>query len=180
MLAVTRMSAFFCSELARAENEQLCGTAKQIHAFIALEYPAPWKRKAIESELLPDEVRGFVGAIRERIPELRFLLVRQPESQEGRRWCFVALPRETGAVLYQWQINDYRDLGLINAGALLSGATDLPRRQNPMFLVCTHAQHAVEHHAVRSESPSLLSCTDTEPEFVWINKMSSIGRVSLP
>lgn len=39
---------------------------------------------------------------------------------------------------------------------------------------------SVEHTVTRSESPRLLSCTDTEPEFVWTNHLSSIATIALP
>src|SRR6266536_6695395 len=135
------MSTFFCSDLARAENEQLCGTAKQIGAFIALEYWPSWKRKAIESDLLPHEVRQFVAAVRERIPEIRFLLVRQKESKDRRPSCFVALPRENDPAVYRFDLGDYRDLGSIDVAAAFSGSPDPRRGTESMFLVCTHAQH---------------------------------------
>jgi hypothetical protein len=135
------MSTFFCSAVARAENEQLFGTAKQIGVYVALEYWPAWKRKAIESELVPHEVRQFVARIRERIPEIRFLLVRQKESRHRKPSCFVALPRESCAAVYQWELEDYRDIGSLDVAALLSGAPGLPRREDPLFLVCTHAQH---------------------------------------
>ena len=135
------MSTFFCSEIARAAQEQLFGTAKQVGAFIALEYTSAFKRKAIESELLPDEVRRFVASIRERIPEIRFLLLRQPESKQRKPSCFVALPRETDPVVYRFELHDYRELGAIDTGALLTGAAGFRLHREPMFLICAHAQH---------------------------------------
>ena len=297
------MSTFFCSDLARAEKEQLFGTAKQIRVFIALEYWPAWKSKAIQSDLLPDEVRRFAAAVRERIPEMRFLLVRRKESKHRKPSCFVALPRESDPAVSQFELGDYRDLESIDVDALLAGTSGIPRRSDPLYLVCTHAQHdkccakygnavrdaaggelwesshlggcrfaanllclphgllfgylgaeeaarvvqehsvgriflpnfrgrhcfpkpvqaadyfirretgtwaidglrfvdtvqtspaswttrfslpgsgrgfAVEHTAFKSGAPRLLSCTDTEPEFVWTNQLSSFTPIVLP
>jgi hypothetical protein len=135
------MSTFFCSALARAENEQLFGTAKQIRVFIALEYPSAWKRKAIESDLLAPEVRQFAAAVRERVPEMRFLLLRQKESRGRKPACYIAFPREHDPAVHHFELDEYRDLRSLDVAALFAGHAGIPARREPMFLVCTHAQH---------------------------------------
>ena len=135
------MSTFFCSDLARSENEQLFGTVKRIRLHIALEYASAWNRKTIESEFLPREVRQFVAQIRERIPETRFLLVRQKESKDRKPSCFLAVTQEARAALYQWQLDDYRDMLSLDVQALLDGVSPMPPRAEPMFLICNHGQH---------------------------------------
>lgn len=133
---------FFCSDLARSENEQLIGTAKPIRLFIALEYPGPWSPKAAASPDFPAEVREFIGLARGRVPEFRFLAIRQPESKHRQPSCYVCLPDRSGSPLYHWRLRDYRDILSIPLAEIAEGKTEgLDRAERPLFLVCTHGKH---------------------------------------
>jgi hypothetical protein len=159
------MSTFFCSDMARSEGDQLFGTAKQVHIYIALEYWPAWSRKVIESELLPNEVREFVAKIRKETRESRFLLLRQPESKYRKPSCFIAMTRERDSAVYHCKLDDYRDILSLDIPALLAGAPDLPRWADPMFLVCNHAKH--DKCCPKYGNPVLDAIQSEAPNQVW-------------
>jgi hypothetical protein len=159
------MSDFFCSDLARAEGDQVLGTAKTIRLYLAVEYWPPWHRKAAQSELLPAEVRGWLSDLKGRIPDSRFLLVRQPESKDRKPACFVAIPCETGSALYRFSLRDYADLLSLDIDAILAGRSELPSAEAPMFLVCTHGKH--DKCCARNGNPVVNALREEFAAEVW-------------
>jgi hypothetical protein len=134
---------FYCSELARSENDQLFGTAKNIRLFFVLEYWQAWQRKALECELLSAEVRAFIKAISKQV-STRFVLVRRPESRERRPSCWIALPGRGGSpgLVYRRQLDEYRDVLDIPVLDLIKGnrTSEIEVSNEPMFLVCSHGK----------------------------------------
>jgi len=135
------MSTFFCSDLARSENDQLFGTVKQIRLFIALEYWPSWNSKAVQSDLLPVEVRQFLSGIKQQFPQSRILLIRQRESKDRKPSCFIAIPDGPNSVVYRQQLDCYEDVLSLPFLELAAGKAALPRLDAPMFLVCNHGKH---------------------------------------
>ena len=132
------MSAFFCAQLARSENDQLFGTTKQIRLFIALEYWQPWNSKALQSELLPPRVRQFLGSVRQQVPQSRLLLIRQRDSKDRKPSCFVAIPSGPSSILYHQELDSYEDVLSL---PILHCSPSLPKWTKPLFLVCNHGKH---------------------------------------
>jgi len=134
---------FYCSELARSENDQLFGTAKNIRLFFVLEYWQAWQRKALECDLLSAEVRAFLKGVSKQV-STRVVLVRRPESKERRPSCWIAVPGSHGkpSMLYRRQLDEYGDVLDIPVLDLVNGnrASEIEISNEPMFLVCSHGK----------------------------------------
>ena len=131
---------FRCSVAAAAEP--LAGTAPTDTAYLLVEYPGPWGRKALEQSRLPEPIRTELSA-RAANAGVRVQLIRRhrrPAPREGFRvFAVYADPRvpwaET-AVLAKPELLLDLDLQAVAAGR----SPGLEPHPDPLLLVCTNGR----------------------------------------
>jgi hypothetical protein len=132
-----------CSALSIEVNEQLYGTAPLTEGWIALEYPIPFGRKALEDSAIPEAVKAYFIKIQKSIPATRLLLIRQETSvPPSAISLFVGLSSIQPPRLYEFHLSNYEELLDLDLASLLSGrAKRLENlRDKPLFLVCTNGK----------------------------------------
>jgi hypothetical protein len=130
----------FCSEYSRAAEEQLFGTAKPVDVWFLIEHRGRWERDVTQS--LPEETRPVVDALHAKFPRSRFGLIQQAGLNSGPLTGFVAISRESDPSLYRFEIDRLEDLTSIDiTGDIPSLGAGMERREQPLFLVCTHGVH---------------------------------------
>lgn len=144
-----------CSVASRAVGEPLVGTAPEAVAWVVLEQPGPWGRKAlIESHL--DPALGEALEVAAAAHHARVALVRRPgrhpdysDSPSRRVWIASTRPQHSW-LLGGW-VDDIADLGSLAWSGISEG--DLPGVQrsvpglrvetDPLLLVCTNGRRDV-------------------------------------
>lgn len=138
----------FCSSRARTVDAPLYGTAGTYETFLIVE----WNRAMepnVESQF---PFQAFSTAaertrwndLLETLPTPRLQLVKQRgfSNDADGITLYIAAPRETNPLLYEFKLSRYTDLLDLNPAAMLTG--DLEYRANlvsdPLYLVCTHGR----------------------------------------
>ena len=132
---------FYCSDYSRANEEQLCGTAKPIDVWFLIEHRGKWERDAINS--LSPAARAVVQEVYSHYSRVRFGLIRQTGRTAGPLTGFLALSRESDARLCRFEIDSLDDLPSTPILRLLAElrASEIEHRKQELFLVCTHGVH---------------------------------------
>lgn len=140
------MERIYCSDLAREADARLYGSAVQVEVWLLLEYPRPWKPKALEDNDLPTDVNRHLAELPLLMAEagvkLRIQFVKQAASAgiECPR-AFIADGRAAHLQLTEGRFEDYQGFGAITADDLL--AARLPGARvvdEEILLVCTNGQ----------------------------------------
>lgn len=138
------MTSYRCS--VAAAGQPMAGTAAHDRAFLLIEHPGPWGRKALaESRWLPEDVRTTLA---ERADEagVRVQLIRRPgvttrgdhfrvvlaDTAPGSRWLAAAVLTDPAELLGI-------DLGNLDAGP----PEGFMPEEGPLFLVCTNGRRDV-------------------------------------
>jgi hypothetical protein len=132
-----------CSDVSRALDEPLCGTASRVRSWLLIEQPGEWGRDAvIESDLGEDLGRAIKEAAAPH--GLRPVLLRRPDGGAGSRThaylCFSGMDDRWALRL---DIDSPRDLLDIDYSPLHEGVRPSvgTEHERPIYLVCTHAMH---------------------------------------
>ncbi|HYN89551.1 MAG TPA: sucrase ferredoxin [Ardenticatenaceae bacterium] len=140
----TRREYTFCSRLSVTAEECRFGTASSIlENWFLLEYPRPWAPDAVEDSILPIPVKEHLASHFQSIRRSRILLIKQRPHMTGPIRFFVALSTEAHPRLYEFQLSTYEELLDLDVLAALAGDQQYERyrREEPLFLVCTHGTH---------------------------------------
>jgi len=131
---------FRCSVAAAAEP--LAGTAPTDTAYLLVEYPGPWARKALEQSRLPEPIRTELSALAASAG-VRVQLIRRhrrPAPREGFRIFAVYAdpqrPWAETAVLDKPEMLLELDLEAVAAGR----SAGLEPHADPLLLVCTNGR----------------------------------------
>lgn len=136
----------FCSALAAAADAPLCGTAVPVDIWLLIEYPRPWKPKALEDNDLVEASRKHILALPDKVAELtgkklRVQFIKQASSAD------VEFPRVMLAAygeLALVELKNYSAIAELDIAAIARG--ELPggkRVDKSIFLVCTNGQRDV-------------------------------------
>src|ERR1044072_5024173 len=110
----------FCSEVARAEQAPLAGTATRADAWLLVEHYGPWGERAVEEDDLPVVGVGGGGCV----SRTTFA-------------CFLALAREDRRELYRLDVQGHLDLAGVDLAALLAaGELEDARCDHGLVLIC--------------------------------------------
>lgn len=161
-----------CSASSLTAGEPLIGSAPQAAAWLCLEQPGPWGRKAFtQSHLDP--------ALGERIEKLaatydvRPALIRRPGRHAdahtgGRRTVLAARPTPDGAELLSGVLDDPEELLDLDWEELLAGGPAHPALRptpDPHLLVCTNGRR--DTCCARLGRPVALAAAARHPGRVW-------------
>lgn len=157
---------FRCSVAAQAEP--LAGTAPNDRAFLLIEHPAPWGRKALEeSKVLPESVRVAI-AERAAAAGVRVQLVRRhraPQTPGGFR-VFMAYVDPAAPWVGTAVFSAPEELLELSFDDLASGVpAPLEPHTEPLFLVCTNGRRDL---CCAELGRPLVAAVDAEyPELTW-------------
>src|SRR5918996_1103788 len=144
-----------CSDASLAAGEPLVGTAPEAAAWMVLEQPGPWGRKALSESHL-DPVLGEALDVAAAAHQARVALVRRPgrhpdypDSRSRRVWIASTRPRRSW-LLGGW-VDDITDLSGISWSGISEGDLRSVRRSMPnlevetapLLLVCTNGRRDV-------------------------------------
>ena len=145
----------FCSVRARADDVQLVGTAKAAPAWLVVEWPAPWPRKAVREAAVPPPLRAALARWQRAVPGgLRVQWIRREVGRydaPGRTTAFLARPSLHAPRQWRARVADPAALAAADVPALLAAATgdaaaDAPAdpvfapHDAPLVLTCTHGK----------------------------------------
>lgn len=136
----------YCSELARNAQAPMQGTAVHVDLWLLLEYPRPWKPKALLDNDLPDEVTSHLNGLPEIVSEagvnLRVQFIKQAASADIEHpRVFLADGRPGHVRLVRAEFDSYKEFTGIRAQDLLDGVVPGGSdHEEEIFLVCTNGQ----------------------------------------
>lgn len=127
-----------CSLESIDSHEPLLGTAPRADVWFALEYPGRWGDKAWAESTVDATVKEHVDAQVKRIPEARWMLIKQRTKHERIRFFAAVVAPEPA--LYAFELADYTELLGLDLAAIVAGdpAYAAARSEEPVFLVCTN------------------------------------------
>jgi hypothetical protein len=147
---------FRCSVASRDDQEPIAGTAPTETAYLLVEHPGPWGRKALAESRLPEPVRTHLAGL----PGVRVQLIRRHggETSRGVR-VFHA-----GAAGDRF---DVRTAVLPDADALLDldVERDLEAHDAPLWLVCTNGRR--DRCCAEIGRPIAAALAGRWPEATW-------------
>ena len=140
------MERIYCSDLARESAAPLYGSAVSVELWLLLEYPRPWKPKALQDNDLPEAVNGHLVKLPQLMAQagvkLRVQFVKQAESVDnGRPRGMIADGRTGHLRLIEGQFEDYQGFATLTTEDLLAGRLPGARElDEEVLLVCTNGQ----------------------------------------
>lgn len=130
----------FCSQESLEAGEPLAGTAPRADIWFLLEYPGRWGNKALKESSIPEDVKAYLNAQLNVIPESRLLLIKQSRTTHTHITFFAALPKKAPSTLYRFFLTKYEELLDIDLVALAAGDArfDSAIVAEPLFVTCTN------------------------------------------
>lgn len=121
-----------CSDLSRAADEPLAGTASTAERWLLVEVPGSWGRDVGTPGTLAPPAHEAVAAWLERTPRSRLHFLRRPGRPRGRPVAFVVRAEETSSEIRRIELQDHDDLAEVDF------ETDGEPAAAPLVLVCGH------------------------------------------
>lgn len=148
-----------------AADEPLAGSAADDRAFLLVEYPGPWGRKALEDSRLSEKVRAGLAKRAERAG-VRVQLIRRHRRPATGLHVFLgyAVPPEPwveSTVLSQPEELLELDLDALSAGR----PAGLDRHDEPLLLVCTNGRR--DACCAELGRPLVAAFDVAYPELTW-------------
>lgn len=133
----------FCSDESLSVGEVLGGSAPTVRVWLLLEHNQPWGPKGFVDSLLPETVKKHLDSVTRSLDQAKCFLVRQqPRQATGRLKFFLAIVDELSPQLFEFDLRAYEDLldMAIVHWVNTPGELEQQRREQPIFLVCTHGK----------------------------------------
>ncbi len=121
-----------CSDLSRAADEPLAGTASTAEHWLLVEVPGPWGRDVGTPGVLPPRAHDALSAWLERTPRSRVHFVRRPGRSNGRPLAFVVRAEEMASDVRRIELEAHDDLANVDFEA------DGEPADAQLVLVCAH------------------------------------------
>lgn len=122
------------------------GSAVHVDMWLLLEYPRPWKPKALQDNDLPDAVNVHMDALTQQAlahgVRLRIQFIKQASSADIKYpRAFLADGREARISLQQTELPSYSEFGNFSLDEIMLGQLpDGHAVEEEIFLVCTNGQ----------------------------------------
>lgn len=132
-----------CSSVSAARDEPLQATASVVRNWLLIEQPGAWGPQALSQSGLPAGVAGRLAALA-RAHDVRVLLLRRPQRPtDGSRHCFVAHSGRRARWIEERVVADLDEVLELDFTPLGDGQPVGfgPRRERPLYLVCTNGRH---------------------------------------
>ena len=103
-----------CSDLSRAADEPLAGTASTAEHWLLVEVPGPWGRDVGTPGVLPPRAHDALSAWLERTPRSRVHFVRRPGRSNSRPLAFVVRAEEMASDVRRIELEAHDDLANVD------------------------------------------------------------------
>lgn len=156
-----------CAAVSLASGEPLHGTAPRASAWLLVEQPGAWGRKALTESALDPEL-GAELERRGKATGAKVLLVKRPgRTTNGNRRAFVCSPTPAGPFVEELDLADPAALLDVDLDAVARGErTGLGReRHDPLYLVCTNGRR--DACCARLGVPVLRELETARPGAAW-------------
>ena len=159
---------FYCAEQAREAGDPLEGTATEAKVWLLLEYSAAWRKKATTDNDLPGGVQDFLNQQLSAIPGARLLFIRQPGAAHERLSFFVVRTDETAPQLFEYKLDTYEDLTVLDVASAAAGDAESQfRRESPLFLICGNGRR--DKCCARFGLPAYEALREQQPQATWLS-----------
>jgi hypothetical protein len=138
----------YCCETALKDGASLAGTAVHVDVWLLLEYAYAWKDKALEDNLLPNEVNASFKRLTEEFAalglKLRVQLIKQASSELHSPKLFFADGRDDEVRLMTTQLDGYDTFPNVSAAQLLQkNIIGFKPYTEEIYLICTNGQRDI-------------------------------------
>ena len=152
---------FRCAAASLRDAEPMAGTAPEDGAWLFVEEPGPWGRKAVAESRLPEDVRAFLDGLE----GVRVQLVRRHGGVSGRGVRVFAAHLATTPRVWTTVLDDVRDLPALDVAGLRAGTPDLTPYDAPLWLVCTNGRR--DRCCAETGRPIAAALAARWPEETW-------------
>ncbi len=121
-----------CSDLSRAADEPLAGTASTAERWLLVEVPGSWGRDVGAAGTLAPRAHEAVSTWLEHTPRSRLHFLRRPGRPRGGPVAFVVRAEETSSEIRRIELQSHDDLAEVDFEA------DGEQAAAPLVLVCGH------------------------------------------
>lgn len=160
------MDTPFCSQIARAQTDNMAGTATEAPHWLLIEDPSPWARKAVRDAEWYPEIEEAVEQWRDTVPDLRIQLIRRQLTTwdtRGTIRCFV-VRAGIDPVVHAHRVSRYADLATLDVPQLLRrGPATHP--EAPLVLTCTNGRR--DACCAKWGRPVAAAAREAHPEGAW-------------
>ena len=131
----------YCSLISAAAAEPQVGTAAEQTVWLLLEYDAPWRRKAVTDNDLPEPVQQWLAETIAAIPGSRLIFIRSESGRMVEGIHFYIIDTDDAATQqYRFLLERYDDLLTMDVTAVLSGQTAAAAWERPIYTICTNGK----------------------------------------
>jgi hypothetical protein len=152
-----------CSALSLIDDEPLAGSAPRDTAWVLVEHPGPWGRKALAEARLPEAVRQLLTGL----SGVRVQLIRRPGGVNGPGVrLFTAQVAGDGVRVRTTVLDGLDDLLELDLAALAAGTDPgLTAYDAPLWLVCTNGRR--DRCCTEAGRPVATALAGHWPEATW-------------
>jgi len=143
-MTTSNLPNFYSCDYSRQAGEQLFATATEVKVWLLLEHNGAWGTKAFEESNLPEHIKARLNEQLVAVPGSRMQLIRQDRGKRATSF-YVAIPKESDSVLYEFDLSSYDDLLALDVSAIVAGdaAYQAHISDEPVFAVCTNSKRDV-------------------------------------
>ena len=141
------MSTFFCSDNSRKLGEEIIGTASNCETYILIECSPPWHTQALNSRLIPDNLRQLIADTKSTRISVTFLLIANDISHKKYETTLIIYQKKSGISngfrQQEFKLDNIEQVATTVRKLLWSKLSDvepeIPRKRD--ILICTHGSH---------------------------------------
>ncbi len=156
---------FRCAAASLADGEPLAGSAPEDQAWLFVEYPGAWGRRAVAESRLPEPVRDLL----EGLEGVRVQLIRRHRGGDRGVRLFAAQASPMGAQVWRAELDDVSDLLDLSPAALQPGrgpeSGPFVAHHEPLWLVCTNGKR--DRCCAEAGRPVAAAVSRRWPEETW-------------
>jgi hypothetical protein len=130
----------YCALEARRRNEPLYGTASEVSTWLLLEYPGPWRAKAVTDNDLPPAVQAALTDALRQVAGARLLFIRQEQQHHHPTSLFVARTAGAAPAVFRHTLPTYEALLDMDLVTMLTQPAAEKRHDKPLWTVCTNGK----------------------------------------
>jgi len=128
-----------CYKSSLESKEAMYGTAPRVDAWFLLEYRGHWSGKAYKDSKIPKAVKSFLNKELKALPNSRLQLIKKHENRHKQLKFYLAVSHETDPRLYEFRLNNYKDLLSLNIKKILKSEEHISNEK--IFILCTNGEY---------------------------------------
>ena len=134
-----RKSKTLCYESSLNANEELYGTAPRVDVWFLLEYRGHWSGKAFKDSKIPKAVKSYLNKELKTVKNSRLQLIKKHNNSDEGLKFYLAVSDETNPRLYEFKLNNYKDLLSLKIKKILKSDEYLCNEK--IYIICTNGEY---------------------------------------